>query len=206
MPFFLDCSVVIPWEPNSLPISIPARKIGRREAQYLLTFTNHASPVFISSYLIHTCMNGQVPAFRGILGLLLGFRLAHDDCACVCGYFVRAAGHCCFGPISRHKKRHPPAELSGSRTGCLYYERFRNDHQTGRVYSYVLDPDCLCPSFLEKPQSILSYVLFCLLEMTTGLHQLSHSSGLGAEYKMSLCPGHRRYSAVPASLHRPEAS
>lgn len=67
----LGCSVVIPWEPNLLPDLYASRKISRREAQYLLTFTNHASPMFISSYLIHTCMNGQVSALE-VFSLLLG--------------------------------------------------------------------------------------------------------------------------------------
>ena len=34
-------------------------RISRREAEYLLTFTNHASPVFIYTYLIHICLNDR---------------------------------------------------------------------------------------------------------------------------------------------------
>ena len=34
-------------------------RISKREAEYLLTFTNHASPVFIYTYLIHICLNDR---------------------------------------------------------------------------------------------------------------------------------------------------
>ena len=44
-------------------------KIGKREAEYLLTFTNHASPVFISTYLVHICLKDQTD--REIVYLIL---------------------------------------------------------------------------------------------------------------------------------------
>ena len=92
-----------------------AQKISHREAQYLLTFTNHASPVFINSYLIHTCMKAR---FQDLWNSA-GFRMAHDDCY-ASGVLQ---GKYSVGNI-RHKKRDILLRLSRSRTGCLYYERF----------------------------------------------------------------------------------
>ena len=80
-----------------------SRKISRREAQYLLTFTNHASPMFISSYLIHTCMNGQVSALE-VFSLLLA-PPSSPCCACACGFFVQAAGTLLASPRYTHQKR-----------------------------------------------------------------------------------------------------
>lgn len=165
-----------------------SRKISRREAQYLLTFTNHASPMFISSYLIHTCMNGQVSALE-VFSLLLGS--AFLTMLCMRLWFFRTGSRYTagFSPIYTSKKE-TSSDSSGSHTGCLYYERFRNDHQTGRVYSYVLDPDCLCTSFLEK--SVHTFV--CAVLPPGNDYRASQSRTLRSEpgNKISLCPGHCR--------------
>ena len=87
-----------------------SRKISRREAQYLLTFTNHASPMFISSYLIHTCMNGQVSALE-VFSLLLGSAFLTMLCMRL-WFFVQAAGTLLASPRYTHqKKRHPLTAL-----------------------------------------------------------------------------------------------
>ena len=45
-------------------------RIGKREAEYLLTFTNHASPVFIYTYIIHICLQDQISPLP-VFGILL---------------------------------------------------------------------------------------------------------------------------------------
>ena len=45
-------------------------KIPRREAHYLLTFANNASPAFIINYLYITCLKKQIPLEK-ILGILV---------------------------------------------------------------------------------------------------------------------------------------
>ena len=43
-------------------------QISESEAKYLLTFTNHASPVFVRTYLCHICLKDQIPA-RTVFGI-----------------------------------------------------------------------------------------------------------------------------------------
>lgn len=157
-----------------------SRKISRREAQYLLTFTNHASPMFISSYLIHTCMNGQVSALE-VFSLLLGS--AFLTMLCMRLWFFRTGSRYTagFSPIYTSKKE----TSSDSSPGAILDASIMNGFETiTKLGGYILMFSILtaCVRHFWKSQSILSYVLFCLLEMTTGLHSLS-LSGLNPEIK-----------------------
>lgn len=151
------------------------QKISHREAQYLLTFTNHASPVFINSYLIHTCMKGQFPAFR-IFGILLASGWLTMTVMRL-GYFRGNT----LSEISGTKKE----TSSSDSPGAVLDASIMNGFETiTRLGGYILMFSILnaCVRHFWKNRSILSYLLFCLLEMTTGLHQLSLSS-LSADTK-----------------------
>ena len=152
-----------------------AQKISHREAQYLLTFTNHASPVFINSYLIHTCMKGQFPAFK-IFGILLASGWLTMTVMRL-GYFRGNT----LSKISGTKKE----TSSSDSPGAVLDASIMNGFETiTRLGGYILMFSILnaCVRHFWKNRSILSYLLFCLLEMTTGLHQLSLSS-LSADTK-----------------------
>lgn len=133
-----------------------SRKISRREAQYLLTFTNHASPMFISSYLIHTCMNGQVSALE-VFSLLLGS--AFLTMLCMRLWFFRTGSRYTagFSPIYTSKKE----TSSDSSPGAILDASIMNGFETiTKLGGYIL--------------------MFSIL--TTGLHSLS-LSGLNPEIK-----------------------
>lgn len=102
-----------------------SRKISRREAQYLLTFTNHASPMFISSYLIHTCMNGQVSALE-VFSLLLGS--AFLTMLCMRLWFFRTGSRYTagFSPIYTSKKE----TSSDSSPGAILDASIMNGFET----------------------------------------------------------------------------
>ena len=145
-----------------------SQKISRREAQYLLTFTNHASPVFISSYLIHTCMNDQIPAFK-VFGLLL--ISAWLTMALMRLWYFRKNTS---SEISDTKKE----TSSPSSPEAVLDASIMNGFETiTKLGGYILMFSILnaCIRHFWKNQTILSHLLFCLLEMTTGLHQLSLS-------------------------------
>lgn len=156
-----------------------SQKISHQEAQYLLTFTNHASPVFVSSYLIHTCMKGQVSAF-GVFGLLLGS--AWITMLFMRLYFFqikpsfKAAStidsH--TSPICSTKKETSPSSSLGAALDASIMNGFETITRLG---GYILMFSLLtaCIRHFWKNQTIASYLFFCLLEMTTGLHQLSLS-------------------------------
>ena len=46
-------------------------QITQNEAEYLLTFVNQPSPVFVRTYLCQICLNGSVPFCRMLLILLV---------------------------------------------------------------------------------------------------------------------------------------
>ena len=145
-----------------------SQKISRREAQYLLTFTNHASPVFISSYLIHTCMNDQIPAFK-VFGLLLISAWLTMTLMRL-WYFRKNTS----SEISDTKKE----TSSPSSPEAVLDASIMNGFETiTKLGGYILMFSILnaCIRHFWKNQTILSHLLFCLLEMTTGLHQLSLS-------------------------------
>ena len=136
--------------------------------------------MFISSYLIHTCMNGQVSALE-VFSLLLGS--AFLTMLCMRLWFFRTGSRYTagFSPIYTSKKE----TSSDSSPGAILDASIMNGFETiTKLGGYILMFSILtaCVRHFWKSQSILSYVLFCLLEMTTGLHSLA-LSGLNPEIK-----------------------
>lgn len=166
-----------------------SRKISRREAQYLLTFTNHASPMFISSYLIHTCMNGQVSALE-VFSLLLGS--AFLTMLCMRLWFFRTGSRYTagFSPIYTSKKE----TSSDSSPGAILDASIMNGFETitklgGYILMFSILTACV-QSFLEK--SVHTFV--CAVLPPGNDYRASQSLTLRSEpgNKISLCPGHCR--------------
>ena len=160
-----------------------SRKISHREAQYLLTFTNHASPVFINSYLIHICMNGQISSFE-VFGLLLGSAWITMNLTRL--YFFRKndssarsslTGEHSSGSSLIYNETEKETSLSGS-PGTILDVSIMNGFETvTRLGGHILMFSILtaCVHHFWKKQTIFSCLMLCFLEMTTGLHQLSLS-------------------------------
>ena len=159
-----------------------SQKISHNEAQYLLTFTNHASPMFISSYLIHTCMGGQVSAFN-VFGLLLCSAFI-TMCLMRLWFFRKNASARSYGTDSRHtacassihtaKKETSPDSSPGAVLDASIMNGFETITKLGG-YILIFSILTACVRHFWKSQSMLSYLMFCLLEMTTGLRSLALS-------------------------------
>lgn len=113
-----------------------SHKISRREAEYLTTFCNNASPSFIITYLGQICLLNKVPASRLFLCLFL------SDFICMMIFRLLIYRNHLPGSVphtDRHdeKKETSSAPLSGNASGCLYYERIRNYHPAWGIYSPV---------------------------------------------------------------------
>ena len=95
-------------------------RIGKREAEYLLTFTNHASPVFIYTYIIHICLQDRISPFL-----------------CLGSFFYPVCLLCCFFDFLymvirqllliifyKTEKGAIHDRCFRNSAGCLHYERF----------------------------------------------------------------------------------
>lgn len=145
-------------------------KIGQREAEYLLTFTNHASPVFINTYLIHVCLKDQVNSVKIYLILFLSsfltmlfFRFAV--------YKNKTTTEINFST----SKMEPSA--SGS-LGTLLDTSIMNGFETiTRLGGYILLFSILsaCLRYYWKFSTLPGYLFLSSLELTTGLHLIAES-------------------------------
>ncbi|RHE76568.1 hypothetical protein DW723_05725 [Blautia obeum] len=91
-------------------------QISESEAKYLLTFTNHASPVFVRTYLCHICLKDQIPA-RTVFGI---FALS-DLTIMLLFRFVVYRNKIQFLSADK-KKKDTRLKLIRSFSGCLHYE------------------------------------------------------------------------------------
>ena len=140
-------------------------QISESEAKYLLTFTNHASPVFIRTYLCHICLKDQVPA-RTVFGIL-----ALSDLAIMLLFrFVVYRNKIQF--LSADKKKKTPVSSS---SGAFLDVSIMNGFETiTRLGGYILMFSILsaCIGRWYIPHSVPGYLLTGILELTTGLYRL----------------------------------
>ena len=106
-------------------------KISKKEASYLLTFSNNPSPGFLTAYVSQICLGGRTKAHE-ITGILL---LANIMCMLFFRFIIYK--NKTFTPISP-SKRDIRCQLTRSCHRRLYYERFRNHHPSRRIYSSFL--------------------------------------------------------------------
>lgn len=145
-------------------------KISRREAEYLLTFTNHASPVFINTYLIHICLNDQAD----IREVYLIFFLSSLITMLFFRFFIYKNKTVTEENFSTSKME-PSA--SGS-LGTLLDTSIMNGFETiARLGGYILLFSILsaCVRHYWKFETLAGYLFLGSLELTTGLHLIAGS-------------------------------
>ncbi len=146
-------------------------KIGKREAQYLLTFTNHASPVFIHTYLIHICLEDR--ADKRILTMIL---LLSAVFTMLFFRFVIYRNHTMEKKQPSGLKKEPSAARP---SGTVLDTSIMNGFETiTRLGGYILLFSVLsaCVRHYWQPGSAAGYLLLGSLELTTGLHLLAGSA------------------------------
>lgn len=143
-------------------------KIGKRETEYLLTFCNNPSPVFIVTYLGDICLRGSVPISK-ITGILL-----FSNCICMLFFrFIIYRNHTCAPMEHTFLKK----EASTFRSlGELIDASIMNGFETiTRMGGYILIFSIL--SAMISHYGILDpwvkYMTLCILEITTGLSYVS---------------------------------
>ena len=140
-------------------------QISESEAKYLLTFTNHASPVFVRTYLCHICLKDQIPA-RTVFGI---FALS-DLTIMLLFRFVVYRNKIQF--LSADKKKKTPVSSS---SGAFLDVSIMNGFETiTRLGGYILMFAILsaCISRCYIPHNVPGYLLTGILELTTGLYRL----------------------------------
>lgn len=140
-------------------------QISESEAKYLLTFTNHASPVFVRTYLCHICLKDQIPA-RTVFGI---FALS-DLTIMLLFRFVVYRNKSQFLSADKKKK----TSVSSS-SGAFLDVSIMNGFETiTRLGGYILMFSILsaCISRWYIPHSVPGYLLTGILELTTGLYRL----------------------------------
>lgn len=144
-------------------------KISKKEASYLLTFSNNPSPGFLTAYVSQICLGGRTKAHE-ITGILL---LANLMCMLFFRFIIYK--NKTFTPLSPSKK-----ETSAvSSPGAVIDVSIMNGFETiTRLGGYILLFSILgavighfCPAQTEG-----KYIFLGITELTTGLHQLALSS------------------------------
>lgn len=144
-------------------------KISKKEASYLLTFSNNPSPGFLTAYVSQICLGGRTKAHE-ITGILL---LANLMCMLFFRFIIYK--NKTFTSISPSKK-----ETSAvSSPGAVIDVSIMNGFETiTRLGGYILLFSILgavighfCPAQTEG-----KYIFLGITELTTGLHQLALSS------------------------------
>ena len=144
-------------------------QISESEAKYLLTFTNHASPVFIRTYLCHICLKDQIPA-RTVFGI---FALS-DLTIMLLFRFVVYRNKIQF--LSADKKKKTPVSSS---SGAFLDVSIMNGFETvTRLGGYILMFSILsaCISHFWNMKNLIGYTLSGILELTTGLCRLQNAN------------------------------
>ncbi len=145
-------------------------RISKREAEYLLTFCNNASPAFISTYLAHICLGGQI-RLKKILSVLI-----ISDLLCML-FFRFALFH---GHTASAAKNIPKKETSRYRSqGTLIDVSIMNSFETitrlgGYILLFTLVSACI-RHFLDVPP-LIRCSLLGMLEISTGLNQIADAA------------------------------
>lgn len=146
-------------------------KISRREGEYLLTFTNNASPVFLLNYLGLQCLKGRINA-AFILGILL---LSDVLCMLFFRWVVYRNQIPELCPPAASKKE----TSSTSSPGAAIDVSIMNGFETiTRLGGYILMFSILNAviSHFWPPAIPGKYLLLGLTEITTGLYQIALTS------------------------------
>lgn len=156
-----------------------AGKIGRQEAQYLLTFINNASPAFLSAYLGGVCLGNSIKTSRIFLILLI------SDAVCMLFFRYTIYKNNTITPVLQFKKE---TSVSAPSSGAGIDVSIMNSFEIiTRLGGYILMFSILaaCISHYWPFSPILKYLVLGSTELTTGLNQLA-LSGLPFEIRFLL--------------------
>lgn len=144
-----------------------AHKIRKREAEYLLTFTNHASPVFVRTYLCHICLDDKFSYWETMAILLFSSVITM-----LFFRFVIYRNNTVEFPLQENLKKKTSVTSS---TGAFLDVSIMNGFETiTRLGGYILMFSILsaCISCFWTSKNIPEYLVTGLLELTTGLYGL----------------------------------
>lgn len=151
-------------------------RISRREAEYLLTFSNNASPAFLITYLARICLKGSVPFGRIFLILFLS--------DFICMLFFRFL-------IYRDRTTTPEdfsickkETSTASSSEAIIDVSIMNGFETiTRLGGYILLFSILaaCINHFWRSTSPIKYFFTGLTEITIGLNQIAVSPLLAPE-------------------------
>lgn len=144
-------------------------QLSRREAHYLLTFSNNPSPAFLASYVAGSCLGGRVPIGK-ITAILL---LADFFCMLFFRFAVYKNRTFCQG-TGALKKETP----SVSSQGAIIDVSILNGFETmARLGGYILLFSVLsaCVSRFWCFPPMGEYLFAGALELTSGLYRISQA-------------------------------
>ena len=141
-------------------------EITKNEAEYLLTFVNQPSPVFVRTYLCQICLNGSVPFCRMLLILLVSEWMTAQFFR-----FIVFRKKNYFREETFTKKETPVISSPGAFLDVSIMNGFETITRLG---GYILMFSILsaCISRWYIPHSVPGYLLTGILELTTGLYRL----------------------------------
>lgn len=146
-------------------------RISKREAEYLLTFTNHASPVFIRTYLIHLCLKDSIRT-----GTVYGILLLSSFLTMLLFRFLVWKGVTATQKTDFENQKTEPSAIGS--IGTLLDASIMNGFETiTRLGGYILLFSILS-AFVRhywNAREMTEYLFLGALELTTGLHQLARS-------------------------------
>ena len=144
-------------------------EITQNEAEYLLTFVNQPSPVFVRTYLCQICLNGSVPFCRMLLILLVSEWMTAQFFRFI---VFRKKNYFCEETFT--KKETPVISSPGAFLDVSIMNGFETITRLG---GYILMFSILsaCISHFGNMENIAGYLISGILELTTGLCRLQNA-------------------------------
>ena len=145
-------------------------QITQNEAEYLLTFVNQPSPVFVRTYLCQICLNGSVPFCRMLLILLMSEWMTAQFFR-----FIVFRKKNYFREETFTKKETPVISSPGAFLDVSIMNGFET---VTRLGGYILMFSILsaCISHFWNMKNLIGYTLSGILELTTGLCRLQNAN------------------------------
>lgn len=147
-------------------------EISKKEGQYLLSFVNNASPMFITSFIATQCL--KLPSMQYVFyGIILGSTYL---CSFISNLFMRKINTISTNTIA--PKNQTPKNNSLSFAAALdvsILDAFTTITKVGGfiiLFSILGEFVLALPSFL----GFFRYFLLCILEITTAIHFISIST------------------------------
>lgn len=145
-------------------------QITKKEAEYLLTFVNQPSPVFVRTYLCQICLNDRVPFFKMMLILWVSEWMTAQFFRFI---IFRKKNY--FGEETVMKKETPATSSSEAFLDVSIMNGFET---VTRLGGYILMFSILsaCISHFWNMKNLIGYTLSGILELTTGLCRLQNAN------------------------------